>query len=101
MKNSPIQRVLGRLLSLIILAACLDTIALGQEAPRPIVNIATPRTAGDARPIVGAYYYPWYGVNDRPLTHDWFHLLRQKLEPDPTIPRHFLTVHGVGYRFVG
>jgi DNA-binding response OmpR family regulator len=26
--------------------------------------------------------------------------LRQKLEPDPTIPRYFLTVHGVGYRFV-
>jgi DNA-binding response OmpR family regulator len=27
--------------------------------------------------------------------------LRQKLEPDATMPRHFLTVHGVGYRFVG
>lgn len=26
--------------------------------------------------------------------------LRQKLEPDPTVPRHFLTVHGVGYRFL-
>jgi DNA-binding response OmpR family regulator len=26
--------------------------------------------------------------------------LRQKLEPDPVAPRHFLTVHGVGYRFV-
>jgi len=26
--------------------------------------------------------------------------LRQKLEPDPNIPRYFLTVHGVGYRFV-
>jgi DNA-binding response OmpR family regulator len=26
--------------------------------------------------------------------------LRQKLEPDPASPRHFLTVHGVGYRFV-
>ena len=26
--------------------------------------------------------------------------LRQKLEPDPGIPRHFLTVHGVGYRFI-
>jgi DNA-binding response OmpR family regulator len=25
--------------------------------------------------------------------------LRQKLEPDPNSPRHFLTVHGVGYRF--
>jgi DNA-binding response OmpR family regulator len=26
--------------------------------------------------------------------------LRQKLEPEPSSPRHFVTVHGVGYRFV-
>jgi DNA-binding response OmpR family regulator len=26
--------------------------------------------------------------------------LRQKLEPDPNAPRHFVTVHGVGYRFL-
>jgi DNA-binding response OmpR family regulator len=26
--------------------------------------------------------------------------LRQKLEGDPNTPRHFLTVHGVGYRFI-
>ena len=26
--------------------------------------------------------------------------LRQKLEPDSNAPKHFLTVHGVGYRFV-
>jgi len=26
--------------------------------------------------------------------------LRQKLEPDPSLPRHSLTVHGVGYRFL-
>lgn len=26
--------------------------------------------------------------------------LRHKLEPDPANPRHFLTVHGVGYRFL-
>ncbi len=26
--------------------------------------------------------------------------LRQKLETDPNIPRHFVTVHGVGYRFL-
>ena len=26
--------------------------------------------------------------------------LRQKLERDPTSPRHFLTIHGVGYRFM-
>ncbi len=57
---------------------------------------------------------------DRPLTremilnsvwgYDWLphtrtvdaHVvrLRQKLESDPSRPRHFLTVHGVGYRFL-
>lgn len=26
--------------------------------------------------------------------------LRQKLEADPVVPRHFVTVHGVGYRFL-
>jgi DNA-binding response OmpR family regulator len=26
--------------------------------------------------------------------------LRQKLESDPADPRHFLTVHGAGYKFV-
>jgi DNA-binding response OmpR family regulator len=26
--------------------------------------------------------------------------LRQKLEPNPSAPRHFLTAHGVGYRFL-
>lgn len=26
--------------------------------------------------------------------------LRQKLEPDPAHPRHLLTVHGVGYKFI-
>src|SRR4051812_39427049 len=26
--------------------------------------------------------------------------LRHKLEPQPNVPRHFITVHGVGYRFL-
>lgn len=26
--------------------------------------------------------------------------LRQKLEPDPDVPRHFQTIHGFGYRFM-
>lgn len=26
--------------------------------------------------------------------------LRNKCEPDPTTPRHFVTIHGVGYRFL-
>jgi two-component system alkaline phosphatase synthesis response regulator PhoP len=27
--------------------------------------------------------------------------LRQKLEPNPRVPQHILTVHGLGYKFVG
>ncbi len=27
-------------------------------------------------------------------------LLRKKLEPDPSSPKHFLTLHGLGYKFV-
>jgi two-component system alkaline phosphatase synthesis response regulator PhoP len=27
--------------------------------------------------------------------------LRQKIEPEPSSPRHLLTVHGLGYKFVG
>jgi DNA-binding response OmpR family regulator len=26
--------------------------------------------------------------------------LRQKFEPNPAAPRHFLTIHGIGYRFL-
>jgi DNA-binding response OmpR family regulator len=26
--------------------------------------------------------------------------LRQKLEPEPNVPRYFITIHGVGYRFL-
>ena len=26
--------------------------------------------------------------------------LRQKLEPDPEVPRYFITIHGIGYRFI-
>jgi DNA-binding response OmpR family regulator len=27
--------------------------------------------------------------------------LRQKVEPSPKLPRHILTIHGLGYKFVG
>lgn len=38
-------------------------------------------------------------LNSRTVdTH--LHLLRQKLEPNPSAPKHFLTMHGLGYKFV-
>ena len=44
-----------------------------------------------------------WGYDAQPTTRtvDNFVLkLRQKLEPDPARPRHLLTVHGVGYKYV-
>ena len=44
-----------------------------------------------------------WGYNSYPTTRtvdNQILKLRQKLEPDPNTPKHFLTVHGVGYRFV-
>ena len=38
--------------------------------------------------------------NTRTVDTHMLHL-RQKLEPDPEKPQFFLTVHGVGYKFVG
>jgi DNA-binding response OmpR family regulator len=40
-----------------------------------------------------------YEGTDRTLDN-FVSRLRQKLESDPAVPRHFLTVRGVGYRFV-
>jgi glycoprotein endo-alpha-1,2-mannosidase len=50
------------------------------------VNIADSLTQPEADPVVGVYYYPWYGVNDRPLPHDWDHVMRRKLAP-PQLPQ--------------
>lgn len=44
-----------------------------------------------------------WGYSDYPSTRtvdNHIMKLRQKLEPEPGNPAHFLTVHGVGYRFV-
>ena len=39
--------------------------------------------------------YPRTRTVDNHILH-----LRQKLEPEPSRPRHFLTVHGAGYKFL-
>jgi glycoprotein endo-alpha-1,2-mannosidase len=87
---SQLQRALrGRLILCSLgIALCLGTEASGQQpaATRAELNLAAPRPADDARPVIGAYYYPWYGVNDRPLSHDWHNLMRVKLDP-PQQPR--------------
>ena len=44
-----------------------------------------------------------WGFNSYPTTRtvdNQILKLRQKLEPDPGNPRHFLTLHGAGYKFV-
>ena len=80
------------------------------------------RNGGELKLTPSEYNLLTYFVQnaDRPLTRDMIlnsvfgydffpntrtvdaHIvkLRQKLEPEPNAPRHFLTVHGVGYRFM-
>ena len=41
--------------------------------------------------------YAWAGPSDTVTVH--IRRLRAKIEPDPSQPRHLVTVHGVGYRF--
>ncbi len=58
---------------------------------------------GRALPRDEIFQHVW-GPNHHgtPRTIDNFiQQLRAKLEPDPVKPKHFLTVRGVGYRFVG
>jgi DNA-binding response OmpR family regulator len=45
--------------------------------------------------VWGYYNYPCTRTVDNHILR-----LRQKLENDPTDPSHFLTVHGIGYKFV-
>jgi two-component system alkaline phosphatase synthesis response regulator PhoP len=46
--------------------------------------------------VWGYKNYPTTRTVDAHIVH-----LRQKLEPNPEQPRFFVTVHGIGYRFVG
>ena len=41
--------------------------------------------------------YAWIGPTDTVTVH--VRRLREKIEADPSNPRHLVTVHGVGYRF--
>jgi DNA-binding response OmpR family regulator len=45
--------------------------------------------------VWGFESYPNTRTVDAHVVH-----LRQKLEPDPATPRYFITVHGIGYRFL-
>jgi two-component system, OmpR family, response regulator ResD len=40
-----------------------------------------------------------YGVGDTATVTVHVQRLRSKIEDDPSVPRHLVTVHGVGYRF--
>jgi DNA-binding response OmpR family regulator len=46
--------------------------------------------------VWGYEHFPTTRTVDAHIVH-----LRQKLEPNPEQPRYFLTMHGIGYRFVG
>ena len=44
-------------------------------------------------------YEPSYEYEARDIVKWYIHRLRQKVEPDPSSPRHIINVRGVGYRF--
>jgi glycoprotein endo-alpha-1,2-mannosidase len=86
--TSRLQRHCGLLFVAVVFGFLPSLVAIcnAAESHEASVNVAdSPSQRADA-PVVGAYYYPWYGVNDRPLEHDWDHVMRRKLTP-PQIPQ--------------
>jgi len=55
------------------------------------------RTFSRAELLEEVWGYAWTGATDTVTVH--VRRLRAKIEPDPSSPRHLVTVHGVGYRF--
>jgi DNA-binding response OmpR family regulator len=55
------------------------------------------RTYSRAILVEELWGYAWAGPTDTVTVH--IRRLRQKIEADPSIPRHLVTVYGVGYRF--
>jgi DNA-binding response OmpR family regulator len=55
------------------------------------------RTYSRAALVEEVWGYAWTGPTDTVTVH--IRRLRQKIEADPSNPRHLVTVYGVGYRF--
>jgi DNA-binding response OmpR family regulator len=55
------------------------------------------RTYSRAALVEELWGYAWTGPTDTVTVH--IRRLRQKIEADPSVPRHLVTVYGVGYRF--
>lgn len=58
--------------------------------------------AGHALPVdrLTAHVWGYRGFGDRQLLKQLVHRLRQKIEDDPSSPRHLVTESGVGYKLV-
>lgn len=55
------------------------------------------RTYSRAALVEELWGYAWTGPTDTVTVH--IRRLRRKIEADPSVPRHLVTVYGVGYRF--
>jgi glycoprotein endo-alpha-1,2-mannosidase len=62
---------------LCVLGRCLAQQVL---APTGSVAAHSPGESDDS-PLVGAYYYPWYGGKGRDTASDWRNVFRQRLRP--------------------
>jgi DNA-binding response OmpR family regulator len=62
----------------------------------------TPEVVGSKELVsVVRGYTPEFEPEARDIIKWYIHRLRQKVEPDPSEPRHILNVRGIGYRFAG
>jgi glycoprotein endo-alpha-1,2-mannosidase len=63
---------------------CIFAFATAAQAVaqgRATVNVARVSDLPFDAPIIGAYYYPWYGVKSRPVADDWRNVFRRRLVP--------------------
>ncbi|MGH9767894.1 MAG: ATP-binding protein [Blastocatellia bacterium] len=77
--------------------------APGRGSSFTVTLPAIARTIAQPAPVTSHLDKVW-GYDAMPTTRTvdvHIGLLRQKLEPTPRLPQYILTVHGLGYKFVG
>ena len=79
-KTSAMRAITSQLTLVGLIALSFSPVTRAQD-DFATVNVTSPPDVLSKQPVVGAYYYPWYGVASAPLEHDWRNLLRRKLVP--------------------
>lgn len=79
---APLKRLPLALLAFSLLVA-IPSKALADPGQRATVNVAHRAARSPTAPIIGAYYYPWYGPSptESDDDHQWRHVFRCRLQP--------------------